>query len=45
VAKGNERKIFRDANLVNLNYRPFDASGWSPLPSGLKGSVRLAPMR
>jgi hypothetical protein len=34
------RKFF----FVNIQYQPFDASAWDPLPSGLIGSVRLAPL-
>jgi alpha-L-rhamnosidase/F5/8 type C domain len=29
--------------FVNINYGPFDASGWEPAPSGLLGPVRLVP--
>ncbi len=43
--KGIEWKKFYDINIVNLNYKPFDASGWSVLPSGLKGPVRLIPVK
>ncbi len=38
-------KIMRDANIVTLNYRPFDASQWAVAPSGLLGPVRLVPLR
>jgi hypothetical protein len=31
--------------FVNIEYKPFDASGWEPLPSGLLGPVRLVPLR
>lgn len=34
-------RIFRDINFVNLDYKPFDASGWPLAPSGLLGPVRL----
>jgi hypothetical protein len=34
-------KIFEDINFVNINYKPFDASTWKILPSGLIGPVRL----
>lgn len=30
--------------FVNLQYRPFDAAGWKPAPSGLLGPVTLAPL-
>jgi hypothetical protein len=36
-------KNFYEINFVNINYRPFDASGWPLRPSGLLGPVTLAP--
>ena len=38
-------KIMREINFVNINYRPFDASGWALTPSGLLGPVTLTPLR
>ena len=38
-------KIMDEINLVNLRYRPFDASVWQPQPSGLLGPVTLVPLR
>jgi hypothetical protein len=38
-------KIMRDTNVVNINYRPFDASGWPLTPSGLIGPVTLVPLK
>ena len=38
-------KIMRDANIVNINYQPFDASGWPLQPSGLIGPVTLTPLK
>jgi len=38
-------KIMREINFVNINYRPFDASGWSLVPSGLLGPVTLTPLK
>jgi hypothetical protein len=38
-------KVMREINFVNINYRPFDASGWPPTPSGLLGPVTLRPLR
>ena len=32
---GVKWKIFRDINMVNINYRPLDASKWQVQPSGL----------
>ena len=31
--------------FVNIQYKPFDASTWEPMPSGLVGPVRLIPLR
>ncbi len=31
--------------FVNIDYKPFDASGWEPMPSGLLGPVRLVPFQ
>jgi hypothetical protein len=36
-------KTFHDINFVNIDYRPFDASGWPLRPCGLLGPVRLTP--
>jgi hypothetical protein len=38
-------KIMREINFVNINYRPFDASGWEITPAGLLGPVRLMPLQ
>ena len=38
-------KIMRDSNVVNINYRPFDASAWPLTPSGLLGPVTLTPLK
>ena len=34
-------RIFNDINIVNINYKPFDASNWPIQPSGLTGPVTL----
>lgn len=34
-------KKFYDINMVNIQYKPFDASGWDPVPSGLFGPVSI----
>ena len=34
-------RIFNDINIVNVNYRPLDASTWPVLESGLLGPVVL----
>jgi hypothetical protein len=38
-------KIMREINFVDINYRPFDASGWEITPSGLLGTVTLVPLK
>ncbi|RAV28137.1 glycosyl hydrolase [Sinomicrobium soli] len=42
--KGEEWKIFYDANIVDRNYKKFDATGWEPMPSGLLGQVKLVAL-
>ena len=37
-------KIFHDINIVDHQYKKFDASEWPVIPSGLLGPVRLIPM-
>jgi len=43
----DQRKIqwrnYHEINFVNINYKPFDASGWSVMPSGLSGPVSIVP--
>ncbi len=41
--RGVNWKYFYDINVVNVDYRPFDASGWPLRDSGLLGPVRLIP--
>jgi hypothetical protein len=41
--RGVAWRVFNDINLVNVDYKPFDASGWPVRDSGLLGPVRLAP--
>lgn len=36
-------KNFYDINVVDIRYRPFDASDWPLTPSGLLGPVRFIP--
>lgn len=38
-------KAFHEINFVNIDYKPFDASVWPALPSGLLGPVNLIPLR
>jgi hypothetical protein len=42
--RGVKWKAFHEINFVNIDYQPFDASTWKPLPSGLLGPVRLYPI-
>ena len=37
-------KLMKEINLVDLRYKPFDASAWEVAPSGLLGPVRLVPL-
>ena len=34
-------KKFYDANIVNITYKPFDASNWKPTSSGIIGEVQV----
>jgi hypothetical protein len=43
--RGVDWKIFEEINFVNIRYKPFDASGWPLMDSGLLGPVRLVPLR
>lgn len=43
--RGVEWKTFHDTNIVNINYRPLDASKWDVLPAGLLGPVTLRSSR
>ncbi len=37
-------KIFHDANFLDINYKPFDASNWPLADCGLLGPVTLTPV-
>lgn len=37
-------QIFYEINFVNVFYKPFDASTWKTMPSGLIGPVCLIPL-
>lgn len=37
--KGIAWRNYHEINFVNINYKPFDASGWKPMPSGLIGPI------
>jgi hypothetical protein len=43
--KGIEWRKYHEINFVNINYKPFDASGWQPQPSGLLGPVTITPLK
>jgi hypothetical protein len=43
--RGVAWKRFRDINVVNVDYKPFDASGWPLADSGLLGPVTLTRLR
>lgn len=32
---------YHEINFVNIDYGPFDASGWEIMPSGLEGPVNI----
>lgn len=42
--RGVEWRKYHEINFVNLEYQPFDASGWEPQPSGLLGPVTIVPI-
>jgi hypothetical protein len=42
--RGVNWKIFKDINIVNVNYKPFDASDWPLTDCGLLGPVTLMPV-
>jgi hypothetical protein len=39
-----EWKKFYDINIVDIRYKPFDATKWDAMPSGLLGPVTLTPV-
>jgi hypothetical protein len=39
-----EWRKFNEINFVDLNYKPFDASNWEPMASGLLGPVTITPV-
>ncbi|MCC9168768.1 glycosyl hydrolase [Pontibacter harenae] len=38
-----EWRKYHEINFVNIDYKPFDASVWKPMPSGLLGPVTIRP--
>jgi hypothetical protein len=49
IADLDRRKVnwkkFHDINFVNIHYKPFDASSWPLMDSGLLGPVLLLPAK
>lgn len=43
--RGEEWKIFYEINMVDKDYKKFDATKWDPTPSGLLGPVSLTPLK
>lgn len=41
--QGIEWRRYHEINFVNIDYKPFDASSWEPMPSGLLGPVTITP--
>ena len=42
--RGVNWRIFKDINVVNLNYDSVSYANWQPVPSGLNSQVRLIPV-
>jgi hypothetical protein len=38
-------RVMNEIDIVNIHYRPFDASKWDFAPSGLLGPVSLMPLK
>ncbi|MTH16022.1 glycosyl hydrolase [Flavobacterium sp. LC2016-01] len=43
--KGEEWKIFYEINMVDKDYKKFDATKWAPMPSGLLGPITITPLK
>jgi hypothetical protein len=43
--RGVKWKNFEDINVVNIDYKPFDASKWEVRESGLIGPVTVMPLK
>lgn len=43
--KGEEWRIFKNANIARLGGYSGDFSSWTPVPSGLNSHVRLIPLK
>ncbi|WP_335964861.1 glycosyl hydrolase [Galbibacter sp. PAP.153] len=42
---GQEWKVFYEINMVDKDYKKFDATQWKDTPSGLLGPVRVTPLK
>ncbi|UZD23445.1 glycosyl hydrolase [Algoriphagus halophytocola] len=38
---GIEWRNYHEINFVNIDYKPFDASNWETMPSGIEGKVEI----
>ncbi|WP_372950704.1 glycosyl hydrolase [Mariniphaga sp.] len=43
--RGVNWKKFHDINFVNIEYQPFDASGWEVKEAGLLGDVKITSLK
>ena len=43
--EGKQWRIFKEINLVDLNYKKTGYAHWAPMPSGLLGPVRVIPQK
>lgn len=43
--QGISWKNFHDINFVGTDYKPFDASGWDIMPSGISGPVKIFSLK
>lgn len=43
--RGEEWKNFYEINMVDKDYKKFDATQWKPMPSGILGPVKLSPLK
>ncbi len=43
--RNEEWKIFHEINIVDKDYKEFDAAEWNSMPSGLLGPIQLTPLK
>ncbi|WP_308991103.1 glycosyl hydrolase [Mariniflexile litorale] len=43
--RGEEWKIFYEINMVDKDYKKFDATKWQPMPSGLLDPISITPLK